>query len=1489
MENWTGSLMRLTPSSNDGTNPCTTSSTVYCLTGITSAAPSFGPAANHHYLRINALEDLSQPGQFYLDVCPSTNCSGGVQENSFVLHYLARPGEDPNTDSVIVPQVNLLMSATNLSNVTFQGLTFSHDNYVVPAAGQAATSFSSNIAAAMSMVGVSGITFDNDTWSHMGRWAWEFKGASTSNTVQNFICTDVGVGCGRIGVPPSGGDTEGTVPSFNTVNNGIVAGGMRILPGGPGTGVSIGNAHHNTVSHVLLDDWYNTGMELGESMGYDLASLAHDNTITQNVISNIGEGVTSDLGGIHVASGAATGNVLSYNVVHDVTEDSDPPGYNGECLYVDQSSSYVTVVGNLVYRCSEAGILLNSASDGAGRGNILAGNILAGGNEGAIKHTTNNGFLDLTATHNIFFMDGGNVHGGPQFAHNNVTPGMQWYCQGGSCSDYFAFDYNTYFNPAVDLNTSTPWYTVNSGGTATWTSWTGWKALIEDTHSTIANPGFVGPSFAQGDNYAFSGNPPSGFTVVDYTQSGPTGLAMPAAVPHAFPLSLWPTMASVSPTSGAPGSIVTVTGKSFQPGALVTFGSTAAVTTFVNSTQLTAVIPAVTGTMSVTVTNPNTKSDSLANVFTAAAAGSQLSYASRTDIIYTTPPATAPAALVGLNGLNASVVDALNDPALHPGAPGNRLIRVTDASLSGAGSTWTSTSSAGYHVWNLNNDVFIGHVQPGGSAAFFAWDAVNKKAIYKGHMSATATLPSAPGDSFGFGWLPADAYSWYGVGAVIGGVQTFNRYTLDPASPAWTCPSATPPGNCGASNDVGPAVTAQVLFSPTNTSVCPGIPANRWQSIGDADKSFDGNRLVVNFWYQQDQGSVTAIYDRSLNACRWYDSRTGQIGGNWPSAPVGMAQCGGQVGTVSTSCATGKSIPAPPVSPNAIASTGSLNAAHVYKVGWSLTEGTVGETKLSATTTVTGSTGYSVAPPPQPVLTVTSAASALKASGWNLYACDQTAEGSGCTPHLQGYLSQPIIDSTASRCNSNCTANSTIRYWVVAENGTQNSVYSHYIDLPWAGSGAVNETVCFAPVTGATVYSLLRDRIDAVVKNSVTAITCPTNGAELALTDSSASVSGFWANETNQIAATANWASYNGVSSATENQSICEPNTTGSADPCTGTAGVRFHASGIDESGAWAHIGGAVNQPTQYSTSSTGIPEDWYIAGLQVTGNLAPPNHNYALNISQALPGHDVTGFAETFQDNPNSTMHFERFKQYSTDAQVEDASSYFIGCCGGSGANNDSTYDKHFSYIPNSSYPTVQQPIYMSSEVNSERNFQASPNAWRGEIIAASTDPAIPTTWRFCYNYTSGSVYNLGTSFWGSSRGNISSDGKWFLFTSDLQANSLGHQGQADVGVGSISGTASCAPGWGSITSISEVGTTATATTSYNHNFVVGDKVTITADPIAGYNITNATITAVTATTFSYTAGSPGLGTDSSGVGQFLVGSPTNACRNDLFICELK
>ncbi len=71
----------------------------------------------------NVQDALTQPGQWFLD----------RSTTPWTLTYLANAGENPNTDTVIIPQLPQVLVASNLQYVTFQGLTFEHDNYTLPA------------------------------------------------------------------------------------------------------------------------------------------------------------------------------------------------------------------------------------------------------------------------------------------------------------------------------------------------------------------------------------------------------------------------------------------------------------------------------------------------------------------------------------------------------------------------------------------------------------------------------------------------------------------------------------------------------------------------------------------------------------------------------------------------------------------------------------------------------------------------------------------------------------------------------------------------------------------------------------------------------------------------------------------------------------------------------------------------------------------------------------------------------------------------------------------------------------------------------------------------------------------------------------------------------------------------------------------------------------------------------------------------------------
>ncbi len=512
-ENWTVSRMRL--QSVDTTND------IAYLTGDVSTGQYYGFLAGHRYLVDNVKESLSQPGQWYLD----------QGTTPWTLTYLANAGENPSSDTVIVPQQSQLLIANGLQYVTFSDLQFSHDDYVVPATGHPGEPGETMTPAAISINGSSNVTFSGVTVAHTQGWGLEFEGtaaAGAGNEVTNSLLYDLGTGGIRLGQIPATGDSDSTVAQNNTVTQSMVFSGGRFLPGGEGTGIWIGSSHNNTLSNDDVHDFYNGAIELGQSPSGG-QTFTHDNSIQSNKLYDLGQGVTSDMGCVHAASSNNSGNQISNNVCHDVTHDPSPGGYGGNGIYLDGNTQNVTVKSNIVYRVSDTALFLNTGSIG----NTVTNNVFAYARLGLIRR----GILDqdgtagsFTVTHNIFYYDMGALQRLPSI----------WECP-AICTSQFTMDYNVYWNAtggAVTFVTTT----ASPDAIAEQLSLASWQALTgEDVHSVVANPEFTAPGYPSDDYSLMSGSPATateGFTAISTAQVGPTvSLATPStSVPEAFPL-----------------------------------------------------------------------------------------------------------------------------------------------------------------------------------------------------------------------------------------------------------------------------------------------------------------------------------------------------------------------------------------------------------------------------------------------------------------------------------------------------------------------------------------------------------------------------------------------------------------------------------------------------------------------------------------------------------------------------------------------------------------------------------------------------------------------------------------------------------------------------------------------------------------------------------------------------------------------------------------
>jgi hypothetical protein len=519
-EDWTMARMRL--KSVDTTN------NIAYLTGATYGAPYHGFLSGHRYLAENVREQLAQPGQWYFDRAASS------------ILYVAAPGEDPNSEALIAPQATQLIQASGLSHVTFQGLTFSNVNWTVPAAGHPSGQGEQNVGAALSFTDSSDIVIDHCTLSHVGPWGIEFIGLAPGYLttasepyafqVENSVLTDIGAGGIRIGVAPGSG-TAATVAQHALIQNNRIQGGGRLLP--QGTAVWIGDSHDNRVSHNQISDFYNVGVSVGFTFNYAgdpgnaSGGLATGNVVEFNTIYDLGQGVTSDMGGIYtlVSNPKGGSTALNNNVIHDVIHDPGTGGYGGWGLYFDQGSTNVTAENNLVYNTSAASVHENWGVDDTLDNNVFAFGAIAELDRGKQDPPDS---LAMTVTHNIFYWDMGGLQYGTWSCNDDHGVATQ-------CTQYFSFDSNLYFDTRGKtylFSTSSPSGSYNLAG---------WQALMEDLSGEVGDPLFKSASTR---DFTLSAASPAiglGFHAFDPSEAGPSAACLPPsppAVPPGFPPQL---------------------------------------------------------------------------------------------------------------------------------------------------------------------------------------------------------------------------------------------------------------------------------------------------------------------------------------------------------------------------------------------------------------------------------------------------------------------------------------------------------------------------------------------------------------------------------------------------------------------------------------------------------------------------------------------------------------------------------------------------------------------------------------------------------------------------------------------------------------------------------------------------------------------------------------------------------------------------------------
>jgi parallel beta-helix repeat protein len=336
----------------------------------------------------NVFEALTDPGEWYLD----------RQEGT--IYYIPMDGESMDSITAIAPVLTTLFRFDGgwsdgdfVRDITLHGLTFRHGGYVIPGLnpdildpednqllstdGKSASQSYPYVPGLIELHAARNCSVEECRFQHCGFYGIDVDFGSQNNRFIGNHLSDLGAG----GIKQSGGRIKSvqkkyideTEPEASRTRGNVISDNHIYDMGHvfqSGTGILSRHSADNTITHNEIHDGHYHGISVGWTWLYQ-PSVEQNNHIEHNHVYNLGrrfrgEYLLNDKGGIYTLA-QQPGTAIRHNLISNISGTDISRG-----IYLDQSSSHMTIENNLVYDTLGASMHIHYGADNTIRNNIFA-------------------------------------------------------------------------------------------------------------------------------------------------------------------------------------------------------------------------------------------------------------------------------------------------------------------------------------------------------------------------------------------------------------------------------------------------------------------------------------------------------------------------------------------------------------------------------------------------------------------------------------------------------------------------------------------------------------------------------------------------------------------------------------------------------------------------------------------------------------------------------------------------------------------------------------------------------------------------------------------------------------------------------------------------------------------------------------------------------------------------------------------------------------